>query len=93
MGGRLELQLELLLLDLRAGVTKEDRLTCVCLVASCRRCCVVCRLDLRQTRCSSLVLLSDAEERQRIQDYQWRRRRQMRTVGVLGSSSWAALSL
>ena len=43
MGGRLELQLELLLLDLRAGVTKEeDRLTCACLVASCRSCCAVC---------------------------------------------------
>ena len=87
MGGRLELQLELLLLDLRAGVTKEDRLTCVCLVASCRRCCVVCRLDLRQTPCSSLVSLSDVEEKLRIQDYQWRKRRRTRTVGVLASSS------
>ena len=68
MGGRLELQLELLLLDLRADVTKEDHLTCVCL-AACRSCCVASRLYLRQTQCSSLVW-SDVEERQRSQDCQ-----------------------
>ena len=91
MGGRLELQLELLLLDLRTDVTKEDFLTCVCLVASCRSCCVVSRIYLGQTRCLSLVS-SDAEERQRSQDFQWRRRRWTRTFGVAASSSWAAPS-
>ena len=88
MGGRLELQLELLLLDLKADVTKEDRLTCVCL-ASCRSCCVVSRIYLGQTRCLSLVS-SGAEERQRSQDCRWRRQR--RTVGVAPSSSLAAPS-
>ena len=48
MGGRLELQLELLLLDLKAEITKENHLTCVCL-ASCWSCCVVSQLCLGQT--------------------------------------------